>query len=267
MGEMHIDQQPYRDLYDAILSYEGGALFADVVRPWLGARDDERRWLDALRVRAGAPVPPLAQEESWRLYALSRILQLLQLSFAPHREEGGWNVPTVTRDELAAFMDTLGLEAVEARPFHPFHHEIVVVDEMPDAGAPPRVVEEYWPGCRVGPLLLSRAGCRVAAGRDHLVKEIAERSTLYWAFARGTRRTEDLSGGWGGNSQWRTDIRRDYEVDGALHYNVGASSELPGGDGLTAAERAELLRHRCFVTSARPSEDLWPYALHLVENA
>lgn len=265
---MHIDQQPYRQLYDAILAYEGDALYDDLLQPWLGRHDGERRWLDQLRGRTGDPVPPLQPEESWRLYALSRIIQLLQLSFAPRTAEAAWTIAPVGRGEYARFVAALGLEAVERAGFHPFFHEVVRVDQLPDDGAPPEVVEEYWSGCVLGPLLVSRAGCRVRAGRLHMVKEIAERSTLYWAYARNTRPTADLSDGWGSNSQWRTAFRRDYEVDGRLFYNVGAK-EHPGGidPELDAAERAELLRHRCFVRCTKPCDDRWPYDLSLTDDA
>jgi hypothetical protein len=265
---MHSDHQPYRQLYDEMVEYEGGALFDDVLAPWLRAQDGERRWLSELRGRRGHPIPRVEPEESWRLYALSRIVQLLQLSFTRRTLEEGWTIAPVSRDEFTRFMDGLGLEAVERAGFHPFYHEIVTVDQAPDEDAAPEIVEVLWPGYSLGPLLISRAGVRVRAGRRHLVKEIAERSTLYWAFARNNRRTEDLSSGWGGNSQWRTGFRRDYALDGALHYNVDAHD--PGGGAsidLAETERAELLRHRCFVTSTRPSDDLWPYGLRLTEPA
>lgn len=264
---MHSDQLPYRQLHDEMLEYDGDALFDDLLVPWLRARDGERRWLDALRKRRGTPIPHVEQEESWRLYALSRIVQLLQLSFTPRTLEEGWTVAPVSREELARFMDGLGLEAVERAVFQPFYHEIVTVDQAPDEDAPAELVDTLWPGYTLGPLLISRGGVRVRAGRRHLVKEIAERSTLYWALARNNRRTEDLSNGWGGNSQWRTAFRRDYALDGALHYNVDARDPGPGaGIDFTPAERAELLRHRCFVTCTRPSDDLWPYGLRLTEQ-
>lgn len=266
--EMHSDQQPYRQLHDEMLEYEGDALFDDVLQPWLRTQDGERRWLAGLRGRRGDPVPAMGPEDSWRLYALSRILQLLQLSLAPRTLREGWDVAPVSRDELARFMDALGLQAVECPGFHPFYHEIVTVDQAPEEDAAPVVETELWPGCTLGPLLVSRAGVRVRAGRRHLVKEIAERSTLYWAYARNNRRAEDLGSGWGSNSQWRTEFRRDYALDGALHYNVDGRDPGPGaGIDLTATERAELLRHRCFVTCTRPSDDLWPYGLRLTEPA
>lgn len=263
---MHVDQQPYRELYDQILDYEGDALHADLLRPWLGRHDGERRWLDQLRARTGTPVPPMAPEESWRLYALSRIVQLLQLSFAPRTADAAWTLATVSRDEYAGFMDALGLEAVERAGFHPFFHEVVTVDQLDEADAAPEVADVYWSGYALGPLLITRAGCRVRAGRRHLLKDVAERSTLYWAYARNHRPAEDLSRGWGGNSQWRTSFRRDYALDGMLFYNVDAREPSRGpDDDLDAGERAELLRHRCFVTRTKPGDDLWPYDLTLTE--
>jgi hypothetical protein len=265
---MHIDQLPYRRLHDAILDYDGGALHDDLLRPWLRANDGERRWLDAIRDRAGSPLPPVTPEESWRLYALSRIVELLQLSFAPRTLDEGWNVASISADDHARFMDALGVEPVQHDGFHPFYHEIVTVDEMADEGAVPEVVQVCWPGYRLGPLLISRAGCRVRAGRRHVAKEIAESSTLYWAYARNNRRTQDLGSGWGGSSQWRTSFRRDYALDGALHYNVDARPRPGGADAdLDGAERAELLRHRCFVRCTRPGDDRWPYELSMTEQA
>lgn len=268
---MYGDQLPYRQLYDAWMSYEGDAAYGDLLRPWLAANEGERRWLDAVRARPGRPVPSVSPEERCRLYALSRIIDLLQLSFAPAAANRTWDVASVTRDEHARFMDALGLEAVDRTDFHPFHHEIVRVDEVPEESALPCVVQVFWPGYVLGPLRITRAGVRVAAGRRHLRAEIAERSTLYWAYARNGRPTADLGNGWGGNSQWRTPFRRDYLLDGALHYNVDAAERARGRGGaddeLDAGERAELLRHRCFVTCAKPDGDRWPYDFTLTEHA
>jgi hypothetical protein len=265
---MYIDQQPYRELYDQILDYEGDALHDDLLQPWIRARDGERRWLDELRARRGSPVPAMGDEELCRLYALSRIIQLLQLSFAPPVLDPAWTVATIGRDDFARFMAALGLEPVERPDFHPFHHEIVTVDQSTDENAGPELVETYWSAWTLGPLLISRAGCRIRAGRRHLLKEVAERSTLYWAYARNHRPTDDPSKGWGGNSQWRTAFRRDYALDGALHYNVDGREHPGGADPeLTDADRAELVRHRCFVTSTRRSDDRWPYGFRLTEDA
>src|SRR5688500_14185072 len=105
---MHSDQQPYRKLHDEMLDYEGDALYDDLLVPWLRGQDGERRWLDEMGGRRGKPVPAISQEDSWRLYALSRIVQLLQISFAPRTLEAGWDMAPVSRDEFARFMDALG---------------------------------------------------------------------------------------------------------------------------------------------------------------
>jgi hypothetical protein len=165
-------------------------------------------------------------------------------------------------------MDALGLERVERAGFHPFYHEVMTVDQLADDDAAPAVEEILWPAYTLGTLLITRAGCRVRAGRRHLVKEVAERSTLYWAYARNHRPAADLSHGWGSSSQWRTRFRRDYAVDGRLFYNVDAKPQQGPemNPELDAGERAELLRHRCFVTCRKPGDDLWPYGLSLVED-
>ncbi|HEV7765451.1 MAG TPA: hypothetical protein VGQ76_10650 [Thermoanaerobaculia bacterium] len=89
---MHSDQQPYRDLYDAILEYEGADLYADVARSWVQRQDEERRWLAAFAQRTGSPIPEATTEDLWRLYALSRIIDILQLSFIQQLAdpEKGW---------------------------------------------------------------------------------------------------------------------------------------------------------------------------------
>lgn len=75
-----------------------------------------------------------------------------------------------------------------------------------------------------------------------------------------------------GNSQWRTSFRRDYRIDGRLHYNVDGEHDLSphkptgpySGSGndkyhLTRRERLELLIYRCFIVAAKEERGLWPY--------
>ena len=191
--------------------------------------DEERRWLDAFGKRPG--IPSATPEELWELYALSRVADLLRI-------DGGY----------AEFMDALGLQRIERRAFHPFFHEIVTVG---DAFA------EVWPGYMLGALLIARAG--VVADAD-FPKEIAETSLLHWAYLRANRRTTDLSVGWGHNSQWRTAFRRDYLLNGVLHYNVdGRRDKQKYDEDLTPDEKLELLRHRCFVRCRKRHDDRWPY--------
>jgi hypothetical protein len=256
---MHADQQPYRTLYDDMLDYDGSDLYRDVVQPWLREQDGERRWLDAFAARRGSPVPAASIEDRWHLYAFSRIVELLQLSFSPTPyHPGTWGTKSIGAEDYAELMSFFGLQRIDVAAFHPFFHEVVSVDPKP---GPVTITKEYWHAYMLGPLMITRAGCAVAGD---LNKDIAENSTLYWSFARRNRPTIDLSNGWGSNSQWRTEFRRDYLLEGARYYNVD-------GDGrerleeLTPEERVELLRHRCFVNCAKPDKDLWPYEERLVE--
>jgi hypothetical protein len=60
-------------------------------------------------------------------------------------------------------------------------------------------------------------------GAHHLDPVHAATSTLHWAWARRHRPVEDLSHGWGSNSQWDTDFRRDYLLPDQLLCNVDAA--------------------------------------------
>lgn len=262
MAPVHDDQWPYFQLCEALLAYDGASAARDLLRPWLREHRDERRWFGALARQRPPTVPAMSREDSWRLYAMSRIADLLRLSCArrPGHEEV-WRCTT----PLAAYlelMDELGFQRVKQPDFHPFFHEVVVVEQDPDDDAPVRILAELWPAHALGPLLFARAGCRVAAGRRHMVKEIAEGSTLYWAWARNNRPVHDLSLGWGHASQWRTAFRRDYMLGDELHYNVDAAPlPLDEDDDLTDDDRLELLRHRCFVRCPEPHDDRFPYDL------
>ena len=111
---------------------------------------------------------------------------------------------------------------------------------------------------------------------------VAEQSTLYWAHRRLQRPTDDLSVGWGHNSQWRTAFRRDYADDEHYYFNVDGDMDIggpvprwntaasrarwdgrdPGHDPahpLPLEARRELLVHRCFVRSTPPDVDHFPY--------
>jgi len=249
---VHHDQGPYRALCEALT----GPQPADALRAWHSEHPGERAWVLAFAARQGDPVPGATTEELWRLYAISRVCELLLTHL---------DAPLVPADEAHAFLRGLGLSPLPDLPFTPLLHEIVEVTEDGD-DAPIRLDgPALWDGWMAGPLVMMRAGVRVRGGRSHLRKDIAERSTLYWAWRRGHRPVQDLSRGWGSNSQWRTKFRRDYLVDGVARYNVDATSSQRGDEDLSEAEAAELIRHRCFIRCDRPDDDLWPYDAGLVE--
>ncbi len=227
----------WRSLYESIRS-------PDVLWPWFAEHPDlvaEVRELGRPGSHRIAPGHDLLE----RLYALGRVLDLL---IADHPRA------------YPAFCAALGAHRVDRTDFHPFFHEVAEVRQAADPGEPPSVVGERWPGFMVGTLLLARAGVVVTAGERHLVAGVADRSAIYWTHHRRHRPARDLSHGWGHNSQWRTDARRDYLAGGRFHYNVDGT-ERP-------ADRAEadLVRHRCG-TVTDPGGDLFPYDLRHVEPA
>lgn len=223
---------------------------------------------------------PAKKEELWDWYALQRVNEVLIGGLAgelPHRAAHlrqdlhrrdalfqhdmlvHGNVPGVSAGSYRAFFEALGFTLYSGGAFSPFHHEIV---EVVEDGSPGVTVEHtFWPGLKFGELLFSRAGVRVKSGV--LDKAIAERSPLYFTFWRPHRDTEDLSHGWGHNSQWRTEMRRDYESGGKLHYNHdghwGVDDASHGDNDLTVEDRIELLTHRCFVRSSKRPWGRWPF--------
>ena len=254
----------FRALFDAIEHYDGPALRSDVLDPWLAEHGDPARmWLDAFARRSGGPIPPASIEELWALYALSRANETLLLTFQPATESAGRTSDLSLRD-YAGFMTALGFQSLSETEFSPFFHEIVTVEQAAEADAAITVAREYWPALMLGDMMFSRAGVAVKGGPRHVRKDIAETSTMYWAFRRRNRRRHDLSLGWGHNSQWRTEFRRDYRVGGSFHFNVDSkkndlSKSAGEHDGLDPAACLELLLHRCFVTTSDPREYCFPY--------
>ena len=143
----------------------------------------------------------------------------------------------------------------------------------------------------LGNMMFSRAGVSVRGGRNHIRKEIVERSTIYWTYWRRYRPSNDLSHGWGSNSQWRTSFRRDYQTEESYFYNVDTDESRmvdltdpdleftkptgsitprsPRADQISARmngaarlQHTEFVRHRCFIKTDIGGDDrydLWPY--------
>ena len=273
MTNFHPD---FRSLYDAVLSHDGWSLYWQVLAPWLDSHEGEVEWLRAFAARGGDPIPPASDEDLWALYALSRAHDLLLTRFQPYRPEGTSFAPG-TPLSLAEYIDfarALGFGVSEPSVFSSFYHEVVEVEVAASPDEPASVVACFWPCLMLGDLLFSRAGALISVGANAMDKEIAETSTLYWAYRRRNRPTNDLSFGWGSNSQWRTRFRRDYRIAGSLHYNVDGSVDLeaeplsdPDDSGLTQNERIELLTHRCFVATTKPFADLFPFGDTLFVSA
>jgi len=253
--EVHSDQLPYRELLEQIYDCDQGAL-EPMIEQWLRGHPLELAWLAELANASPNAIPKVSTETLWRLYALSRVSDAL--------------IALMGRDSsrarcYTAFMEGLGLHRTSGGAFHPFYHEVVTVTPSAVPSAPIQVTGVLWPGFMCGPLMIARAGVSVVGGTEHIRKDIAETSTLYWSYRRAGRPREDRSVGWGHNSQWRTTFRRDYCVDGQSHYNVDGSND-PGDPVLEEQERLELVRHRCFVLAGRAHANLYPYELRHSER-
>jgi len=185
-----------------------------------------------------------------RFYALSRISDYLI---------SGISVGTVDIQVYRGFMTGVGLAEVTENKFHPFWHEIVNVEPTDNETMPITLVHTLWNPFVLGGMMFARGGAVVKGGRQIIRKDIAEQSTLYWAYMRAKRPASDLSHGWGTNSQWRTDFRRDYFCNGTYYYNVDAKVGREANRTLTESEQLELLRFRCFIVTDKPHDDLWPY--------
>lgn len=262
-----LEHEGPQDLYDAVLLpwQETAATIMDYLAPYGSA--DAIQWRQPT---TGGEAQDEFQAALWELYALSRVSDLLLLPFQSHDPAfSNWAGPSITADERQRYLGSLGLTAIDQAAFCPFFHEVAEVEQAPDDDEPISVLEERWPGFMLGQLLICRAGVRVRGGRRHIRKEIAERSTLYWTFRRAARPANDLSHGWGHNSQWRTSFRRDYVDATHLHYNVDgpwpvdqpapkAGPPKPR-DELSIEQRIELVTNRCFVRSTVDHAEQWPY--------
>ncbi|WP_327421286.1 hypothetical protein OG612_32575 [Streptomyces sp. NBC_01527] len=259
-----------RRLFHTVEEYQGVDVFLAVIDPWLDEHADAVREVLA----------PLATFGGWTrtkyefgdpletAYALSRVSDALIYKFQPLLLPGSeipWahdihepeRWPHVTLDQYVAVFARLGMAPIGDVAFEPFFHEVVHVAQSESPGAPVEITGTVWPGLMFGEMLFSRTGVTVRAGARHLVAGIADLSPLHDVFVRRYRGTSDGSLGWGSNSQWKTDFRRDYVTDAAFHFDV---DEEPDSDQdllgeprkLTPAERSDLVRHRCLT---RPLQD------------
>ncbi|MER5261910.1 hypothetical protein ABTZ99_07515 [Actinosynnema sp. NPDC002837] len=283
---MALDWGYFRWLYEALHDEDD----VDARRRFLSgerrAVADHLAGLAPLRTRERIPAGgyTVDDEQLWlmlELYALSRVSDHL---IALHGEVGVTGGRAVVEGGVGRirtcppahavhteFFTAVGLTPfghVEA--FSPFHHEIVAVVQDPSATSV-TVEEVLWPGFWFGDLLFSRAGVRVRAPRHLIDATVATTSVLYFTFRRGQRPTNDLSHGWGSQSQWRTSFPRFYSDEEGLHLNwdgevdIGADPPVPAGDGpdddVPLDQRRELLLHRCFVRGDPPrdADDRFPY--------
>lgn len=274
-----------RDLYFALRDYGDTRAHDELVVPWLVAgREAYSAQLEPLATYGRVPGNADEETQYWLAipYALSRVSDVLLLGFQPkpdpemavpwahklHLADNTW--PAIAVDEYLELFTALGMTEVTDSGFDPFCHEIAEVEQDEDPDAPITITDRLWPGLMLGQMLFSRAGVRVRAGVNHAQRGIADRAPLYSTFLRRYRPTVDASLGWGHNSQWDTDFRRDYRTDQAVHLSIDATGDIDAYDPdddepiLTGAQRRDLLRHRCLLRLPEAvgtlADNLWPYS-------
>jgi hypothetical protein len=261
---MYVTQQPWVELCESLYEFPTPDAYTDLLEPWLSRHAEQRHWLLEFSRRTDAQWTAATDEDLCRLYAAFRVASTLLLRFQHGRADGSdFPGPEISVDGYRLFFEALGFQAPDVPTFHPFFHEIVAVNQYPSPAAPITILHQRWPPLMLGSLMFCRAGCVVTGGADHVVKEIAQHSKLYWTFRRKDRPYNDLSHGWGNRSQWRTQFRRDYRAPHAFHYNVDATEPLDTAadpvDDLPLPAMRELLRHRCLIRTAVDDSELFPY--------
>src|SRR5258708_14383248 len=278
VGCVFVKMETPRETFSELSRYTGSDAYTDVLGPWL---DGSARWLRE-------ELAPLAVRGGWRreayafgdlleqAYALSRVSDVLLLGFQPSLPadaERPWahdlyldrEWPQITAPQYLAVFTALGMTQINVEGFDPFFHQIVAVDQSDDPDSPIEITDTVWPGLMLDELLFNRAGVRVRAGARYAEAGVADQSTLYEVFLRRYRHTSDGSLGWGHNSQWKTDFRRDYLTSTTYHPNIDADLDLSAGTfhspaPLTAQQQRDLLRYRCLVRKSenQAAQDAWP---------
>jgi hypothetical protein len=241
--------------------------------------DLARRAESVARLDETMPVEPETDdllETLWELYAASRVRDVLLLAHQPGPagnsvreldEALGRNQPgflPVPVGQIAQFFAVIGCQPVTRASFDPILHEIITCEADDEPDAPIQVTGHAWPALMIGELVFARAGTHVRAGSAHAVPGIADRSTLHWEYWRRHRTTSDGSFWWGHNSQWKTQLRRDYVTSRGHVYDFDAFSSFSrqgrlyaADDGAQApltADQISFIKNRCQLrTDEEPS--------------
>ena len=134
----------------------------------------------------------------------------------------------LTIKEYTDFFSNIGMKVsyTNAEFYNPFYHEIVEAISKEKASDKRIAIScELYPMVMFGHLQFSRAGVRIYA-HPYIDKELAGKSCLYFANRRDNRDFQDLSHGWGHNSQWRTSFIRNYDTEKYWKINVDAQIDL-----------------------------------------
>ena len=240
--------------------------------------DLARRAASEARLDTTMPLEPETDDlltTLWQLYAASRVRDVLLFAHQPDPAEDSvreldkalYREPPRFRpvdvDQVISFFAAIGGQPVTEASFDPILHEIVTCEASEDEEAPIQIIGQAWPALMIGELVFTRAGVQVKAGAAHAVPGVADRSTLEWEYWRRHRHTADASFWWGTNSQWRTEIRRDYITSSGHVYDYDAFSSFrrrsrlltqdDSADQPLTADQESFIKNRCPLrTDAEP---------------
>ncbi|AKJ41515.1 hypothetical protein [Pragia fontium] len=259
-----------RDLFYNITNYQGDKIFNDELVPWLDV--NERDFSNFIKKVSNLTidvnnVSHISDEISWQLYALSRVLDCLTQCFQ-YKDRVAINSkePFISREQYISFAQRLGLSIKTPEVFNPFFYEII----RAESGKPNfDILEIRYPALMLGHLLINRGGVVISMSPSEYNIELVNNAEIYWAYTRSHRASNDLSHGWGSNSQWRTGFRFDFECSNGFIYNSQGSVDLNltsdstfqilQEDSLSLLEARELTMYRHFITGTRNDDDLFPY--------
>lgn len=234
-----------------------------------------RRARSVARIDATPPFEPGNEdllETLWQLYAASRVRDVLLLAHQPapdgdtvrELDEALGRAQPLFRpvpvDQITDFFAAIGCQPVTEASFDPILHEIITCEAAADPADPIQITGQAWPALMIGELVFTRAGVRVRAGSAHALPGAADRSTLHWEYWRRHRTTSDGSFWWGHNSQWKTELRRDYRTSRGHVYDFDAlsSHSINRRQSLTGQEtppplttdQASFIKNRCQLRTA-----------------
>jgi hypothetical protein len=264
-----------RDLFEEILNYDGDNIFSEVLNLWVEENSYETYLGGLSKFVSPDQTLNFPIDDSWELYALSRVLDILTLRFQPNKKADGseWVGPLLTLADYIKFIEALGLKIVSLAEYKPFYYEIF---EAIPGKVNFQVSEIIFPPVMLENLLIKRGGSIITLNPLNFDLETVNDSTIYWAYRRKNRKYEDLSHGWGSNSQWRTSFRFDYDYPDYYLYNAEGEIDLnlPNTNvldelkeyDLSLNEAIEITVNRHFLTSKKQDNDLFPYNYKYMEK-
>ena len=264
-----------RELYFDLMEQEGESLPTKLIFNWIN-KNDYTHYLERIKQSFLKDEDfILTQEDSWELYALSRVLDLLTLRF--HKDNNAdaseYLGPKIDLSDYLEISNRLNLTITNPKSFHPFHCEI---NEAVHGNEDFEILNCLTPTLKIGNLLLKRAMVDISLNSNKYDLDLVNTAKIYWAHRRKNRRFQDLSHGWGSNSQWRTGFRVDLETEKSYIYNVYGEFDLRNHSnelqvelkvqGLDINEAIELVRYRSFISVNKDDSDLFPYDFKYKEN-